>query len=280
MADIRITEYTDPGCPWAYSAEPFRQRLNWLYGEQLEWRLQLVGLSESAEEYEAKGFTPEFFSESNRKMSAEHGMPMDTRTQSRMSATLPACRAVVAARLHAPDKEWLLLRHLRMHYFSGGALDDSALIAAAASDAGLDPSELERWCREEAVEKTLRADMATARNPIPAATALEHKLASWSGGLRYTCPSYELTRLSDGLKFAAPGFQPFAVYEVIATNLAPGLARRPTPQSVEEVLQWADTPLATKEVAVICEISGRDAREQLGRVASERHVGADGFWTL
>jgi len=27
-AEVRITEYTDPGCPWAWSAEPFRRRLD------------------------------------------------------------------------------------------------------------------------------------------------------------------------------------------------------------------------------------------------------------
>ena len=27
MATVRITEFTDPGCPWAFSAEPFRRRI-------------------------------------------------------------------------------------------------------------------------------------------------------------------------------------------------------------------------------------------------------------
>jgi hypothetical protein len=35
MAAVRIVEYTDPACPWAYSAEPGRRRLDWLYGD---WR--------------------------------------------------------------------------------------------------------------------------------------------------------------------------------------------------------------------------------------------------
>ena len=39
-------------------------------------------------------------------------------------------------------------------------------------------------------------------------------------------------------------------------------------------------PLATAEVATVCELSHEEAREALGRVATERHVGADGFWTL
>jgi len=29
-ADVVSFELTDPGCPWAYSAEPFRRRINWL----------------------------------------------------------------------------------------------------------------------------------------------------------------------------------------------------------------------------------------------------------
>ena len=56
-AEVRITEYTDPGCPWAWSAEPFRRRLQWLYGDSIEWRERMVGLADSAEHYEEKGFT-------------------------------------------------------------------------------------------------------------------------------------------------------------------------------------------------------------------------------
>ena len=155
MADVCITEYTDPGCPWAYSAEPFRRRLAWLYGDQLEWRIRLVGLSSSAEEYESRGLTPEWFAEATAKMAADHEMPIDTRVRPRMWATMPACRAVVAARLHAPDRERLLLRRLRLRFFSGGLLDDPELIAAAARDAGIDPDDLERWGEDPQVAQTL-----------------------------------------------------------------------------------------------------------------------------
>ena len=41
MAELTITEYTDPGCPFAWSAEPTRWRLQWLYGDQLEWVVRL-----------------------------------------------------------------------------------------------------------------------------------------------------------------------------------------------------------------------------------------------
>src|SRR3954452_14269131 len=260
MADVCITEYTDPGGPGAYSAEPFRRRLSWLYGDRLEWRVRLVGLAESPEEYVDRGFTPERQAQAFSTIAREHGMPIDTSHRPRMAATLPACRAVVAARLHAPEHERRLLRRLRVRNFSGELLDDPQTIAAAARDAGLDPAELERWTREEAVEAALREDMPAAREPHTAARVLDHKLANWSGGRRYTCPSYEIVRVEDGVRIAVPGFQPWAVYDVVTANLVPGADRRDPPDSVEEVLDWTGTPLATKEVAVVCDIDFADAR--------------------
>jgi hypothetical protein len=109
---------------------------------------------------------------------------------------------------------------------------------------------------------------------------LDEKLAGWSGGRRYTCPSYEMVRQPDGVKVAVPGFQPFPVYDVVAANLMPEVERRAAPSGPEEVLAWAGTPLATKEVAVLCNISFDDAREELSRVAVEQPLGQDGFWSL
>jgi 2-hydroxychromene-2-carboxylate isomerase len=280
VADVRITEYTDPGCPWAYSAEPFRRRLDWLYGERLEWRERMVVLAESPAEYEDRGFTPDKQSAAFRAIARDHGMPIDTRERPRMAATAPACRAVVAARLHAPEHARGLLRCLRVHHFSGELLDEPATIAAAARDAGLDPAALARWSEGDDVAAALEEDKTLARAPIPAARVLDHKLANWSGGVRYTCPSYEIVRVTDGVRIAVPGFQPFNVYDVILANLVPDLPRREPPERVEDVLRWAATPLASKEVAVVCDVDLVTARERLGRVAAERHVGADGFWTL
>src|ERR1700722_9554149 len=120
-----------------------------------------------------------------------------------------------------------------------------------------------------------------ARAPSPGALALVHKLAgNGNGGYRYTCPSYELGRESDGASLSAPGFQPSASYEVAIANLAPSLTRRPDPSDVVEVLQWAGEPLATAEVGAVCGIDREEARERLGRVATEHHIGFDGLWSL
>ena len=63
-------------------------------------------------------------------------------------------------------------------------------------------------------------------------------------------------------------------------NLAPDLPRADPPASAEELLRRVGEPLATKEVAVVRDISVEEAREELGRIADEDHVGADGFWSL
>ena len=280
MADVCITEFTDPGCPWAYSAEPFRRRLAWLYGEHIDWKVCMIGLSDSPKHYLDMGFTPAKQSEAFRSIAHDHGMPIDTRERARMAATIPACLAVVAARVHAPDRTRLLLRRLRVRHFAGQLLDEPNTIRDAAQDAGIDPDELVRWVADPEVEAQLRDDMTRARAPMPAARTLDHKLANWSGGVRYTCPSYEITRASDGVRIAVPGFQPFPVYDVLLANLVPDVDRRDPPEHVEEVLEWTGTPLATKEVAVVMDIDQPEARERLGRVATEQHVGTDGFWTM
>ncbi len=281
MTDVCVTEFTDPGCPWAYSAEPFRRRIDWLYGDTVRWKINVVVLSETAEENAEHGMTPESIAEHFAGISREHGMPIDTRPKARVPATIEACRAVVAARRYAPpDRARQLVRCLRVHNFSGELLDEPATIEAAAQDAEVDHDQLRAWMAEPETETELRADMAAAREPMPAARVLDDKLANWSGGRRYTCPSYEVTRESDGVRISVPGFQPFAVYDTLLANLVPDLERRLPPGGVEEVLRWAGTPLATKEVAVVCDIPFDEAREELGRVADERHVGFDGFWTL
>ncbi|MGI8429589.1 MAG: DsbA family oxidoreductase [Solirubrobacteraceae bacterium] len=277
---VEITEFTDPGCPWAYSAEPVRWRLDWLYGERLRWHPRMVVLSRSPEDYKASGFTPERQARAFARIAREHGMPIDTGQRPRMAATAPACEAVVGARLNAPAHERPLLRALRIRNFAGEPLDEAATIARACGDAGLDAGEVTEWTAQDAVQTALREDMSAARAPMPAARALDHKLANWSGGRRYTCPSYEIVRRGQDVRIAVPGFQPCAVYEVVLANLVPGLDRRDPPERVEEVLAWAGTPLATREVAAVCEISTGEARERLGRVASERHLGTDGLWSL
>ncbi len=281
MPTVQIAEFTDPGCPWAFSAEPARRRLDWVYGEQLSWTPVMVGLAKTGASYEEKGFTTDKLVGALASIAADHGMPIDTAERPRMSGTVDACRAVVAARLHAPDAVPALLRALRVRYFAGALLDDPELIAAAAGDAGLDGSQLAGWSAGEDVEAALSDDLDRSRHPHPAGLAQDARLADWKGGRRYTCPSLEMTVDGDADSMVvAAGFQPLMAYETLLANLAPDLDRRDTPEDVAEVLAWAGEPLASKEVAEVCELGLPEARERLARVATEWPVGADGYWSV
>src|SRR3954454_7133439 len=166
---MEIELFTDPACPFAFSAEPIRQRLRWHYGDQLTWKLTMIVLTlEPGEAEKLAAGAP--------GLQRLHGMPIDPAPYPRPSSSEPACRAVVAARLNAPEAEQPLLRRLRVRRMAGGLLDDPALIAAAARDLGLDPHDIEQWAATRAVDDALNADIARARNPTPAARALDHRL--------------------------------------------------------------------------------------------------------
>ena len=55
---ISATLYSDPACPWAYSESPALRVIEWRYGDQLDWRLVLIGLTEEASQYERRGYSP------------------------------------------------------------------------------------------------------------------------------------------------------------------------------------------------------------------------------
>jgi 2-hydroxychromene-2-carboxylate isomerase len=267
MIPVSIELFTDPACPFAFSAEPIRQRLRWHYGQGLSWTPRMIVLT--LEEGEA-----EKLAEGAPDLQRRFGMPIKPEPYPRPASSEPACRAVVATRVHAPERAEALLRRLRVRTMEGGLLDDPALIDAGARDAGIDPVVLSTWSASGDVVTELGADIASARNPSASARALDHKLGGPAHERRYTAPSYIINGIP------VPGFNPVEAYEVVIAHTAPDLPRRPQPSSVQEVLNWADEPLATAEVAAIMQADINDARAALREVARFEPAGADGYWAL
>jgi predicted DsbA family dithiol-disulfide isomerase len=268
---LEVTLYTDPACPFAFSSEPVRRRIRWHYGDQLAWRTRMIVLTLEPGESER-------LAEGAPNLQRRYGMPIDPAPYARAFSSEPACRAVVAVRLHAPELEDVFLRRLRVRAMLGGLLDDRALLGAAARDVSIDEDRLDAWLASAEVEAALQADIAAARDPAPAARALDHKLGGPHGERRYTAPSYEL--VCDGETHVVPGFNPVEVYETAIANLAPQLERRPKPADVTELLAWAGEPLATAEVALVMELDLQAAHAALARVAQPVAAGADFYWRL
>ncbi|HET9104057.1 MAG TPA: DsbA family protein [Solirubrobacteraceae bacterium] len=270
-ATIEIELFTDPACPFAFSAEPVRRRLRWLYGDALSWRPRMIVLTLEPGEAEK-------LAEGAPGLQRRYGMPIAPEPYRRPASCAPACRAVVATRRRAPAAAEALLRTLRVRTMAGGLLDDPALIDGAAADVGLDPRALRAWCAEPETERELAEDVAAARSPSPAARALGHKLGGPEHERRYSAPSYELRR-SDGTATASvPGFNPAAVYEAVIANLAPELDRADPPDSVAALLRWARAPLATAEVLAIMDGDEQSVRAELARCADPLPFGADFYW--
>lgn len=265
MIDVQL--FTDPACPFAFCAEPVRQRLRWHYGDGLRWAIHMIVLTREPGEAEK-------LAEGAGTLQRIHGMPIDPGPYQRPASSEPACRAVVATRLRAPDRAEALLRRLRMRVMQGGLLDDPALIDGAATDAGLDPASLTEWSADEDVAAALEQDAAAARTPSPAARALDHKLGGPREERRYSAPSYVIGDVT------IPGFNPIEVYETVLANQAPELARRPKPESVEELLVTMGEPLATAEVAMVMQLTLEAARAALEDAARFEPAGADGYWIL
>jgi protein-disulfide isomerase-like protein with CxxC motif len=248
---IEVIHFTDPGCPWAFSAWPAHTTLRWRYGDQLRWTLVTIGLTEDASQYAARGYSPTRSALGYERF-RRFSMPFQITPKPRLSATSPACRAIVATRLVAPELEEAALRALQFAQFtSTGVLDDPGMLRSAlASVEGLDADAVVGRIDDPDVVDAYDADRARARTAAGSPTEFQGRAANTDGEVRYTAPSL-VFETADGRRLEAGGFQPIEAYDVVIANLDPGLERRPPAEDPVEVLRAFPYPLTTAEVAAV-----------------------------
>jgi protein-disulfide isomerase-like protein with CxxC motif len=252
MAPLHVTHFTDPGCPWAWSASPALAVLRWRYGRQLEWRHVMIGLTEVGAEYDRRGYTAERMALGYRSF-RRRGMPFATAPRERVHGTGPMCRVVVAARLRDPETEWRVLRALQFAQFTTALdLEDrDALREALAWVPGVDGDALVDAIDDPATEEAYQADRREARKAAGGATEFQGKAAvTPDGEVRYTAPSV-LFDTVDGRRLEVGGFQPVEAYDVAIANLDRSLARRPPAEAAGEVIAAFPDGLTTAEVAAV-----------------------------
>jgi 2-hydroxychromene-2-carboxylate isomerase len=284
---IAATLYSDPACPWAYSANPALRVIEWRYGEQLDWRLVLIGLTEDASQYEARGYTPERAALGQLRF-RRFGMPFSPSPKARISATARACRAVVAARILDPGSEWRVFRALALANFTTPLLLDEDTQLADALDAvpGLRGREIVAMLDAPEVSEAYERDRAESRTAAGSPTELQGKTAASDGPVRYTAPSVVFEH--EGHRLEAGGFQPVEAYDVLVANLDPTLSREPVPPSPAPLLQYFSDGLTTQEVAALL-TEGNDAPDRQAAEATlielvasgdaiRRPLGDDALW--
>jgi len=264
---ISSTLYTDPGCPWAYSAIPALRVLEWRYGNQLAWRLVMVGLTEQASQYEARGYTPLRGALGQLRFRDRYGMPFSPAPKARVSATSRACRVIIAARLAQPGSEWLVLRALQLANFNTPLVleDDRQLAAVLGGLDGIDAERIVARIADAEVVAAYEQDRAETRTAEGSAAELQGKTAATDGPVRFTAPTVVFER--DGLRMVAGGFQPVQAYDVLVANLDPALRREPSPETPEPLLRRFPEGLTTTEVAALL-VSGNDEPDRVGAEAA------------
>ncbi len=248
---IQATLYSDPACPWAYSENPALRVIEWRYGDQLDWRLVLIGLSEDASNYEARGFTPLRGALGQLNFRERYGMPFAPAPKARLSATSRACRAVVATRLLHPGLEWRAFRALQLQNFTTPLIldDDAQLADALARVPGIQAGEVVSRIDDPQVLEAYERDRAETRSAQGSAAELQGKTRITDGPVRYTAPSVMFE--SNGTRVVAGGFQPVEAYDVLIANLDPALRREPAPEMPGPLLERFPDGLTTQEVAAL-----------------------------
>ena len=262
---ISATLYSDPACPWAYSENPALRVIEWRYGDQLDWRLVLVGLTESASQYEDRGYTPLRGALGQALFRRRYGMPFSPAPKVRMSATSRACRTVVAARLSSPGSEWRVFRAIQFANFTTPLVldDDEMLTDALRGVPGVDAEALVGAIDSPEVVAAYEADKHETRTAAGSAAELQGKTRATDGPVRFTAPSVVLQ--SNGTRLVAGGFQPVEAYDVLVANLDPELRREPPPSTPEPLLDRFGDGLTTQEVAALL----ADGNERPERAAAE-----------
>lgn len=274
---ITATLYSDPACPWAYSESPALRVIEWRYGDQLDWKLVLIGLTESSDQYAARGYTP-LRGALGQLSFRRYGMPFAPEPKARLSATARACRAVVAARLDSPGSEWAVFRALQLANFTTGLVleDDEGLRGVLAAVPGIDADAIIDALDSDAVTAAYEADKADSRTAAGSPTELQGKAGNTDGVVRYTAPSVIFR--SNGTRLEAGGFQPVEAYDVLIANLDPGLTRQPPPDTPAPLLNHFTGGLTTQEVAALM-TAGNDAPDRKAAEAALLELVAEGLAT-
>ncbi len=252
MSPIAVTHFTDAGCPFAYSASPALAVLRWRYGEQLEWRLVTIGLTEDAKRYVDAGYTPARSVIGQQSYFRRFGMPLLMEPRARMTATSPACRALVATRLLAPGREHNALRALQLAWFTTTLLLDErdAIARALARVEGLDVEAIVSAIDDEATVAAYEQDKRETREAQGSPTDFQGKARQTDGPVRYSAPSLVFESES-GQRLEAGGFQTIEAYDVLIANLDPTLARRAPAEQALDALRAFPSGLVTQEVAAV-----------------------------
>lgn len=269
MSVIHTLYYTDPVCPWSWAFEPSFRRLLWEFEGQLEIEYVMCGMRREVED-------PVHVALQALEAAADSGMPVDARIwiDHPPGSSHPACIAVKAAAEQGAAERYL--RRLREGLFcrrrkldNADALTDEARVVD-----GIDLDRFRIDLRSHATLEAFGADLERAR-----AVSDEHHA---EGSERVKLPSLEFVD-ADGDVHGAYGYNEYGLVRERALAAGAESAQGQVPSLERALSRFA--PMATVEVAAVCQLAGPPARAELWRLATEwrlrtEPVMSDVLWSL
>jgi predicted DsbA family dithiol-disulfide isomerase len=269
VAVVHADYFTDPACPWSWALEPALRKLEQELGESLTIAPVMGGL---AREFgDANSMVGDLLAAGERS-----GMPVDPRLwlEARPRSSYPACIAVKAAAEQANVGPYL--RRLREGLMCRRRKLDTteALLEEARAVPGIDIERMRVDLGSHAILEAFGADLDRA-----GAVAEEHRAPESE---RVKLPSLEF-RDERGAVHGVYGYPDYGVLRSAAIEAGARPSSAPSP-SIEEALARYG-PLATAEVAAVCDLPGPRAPAELWRLATEWRVkperaGSGELWSL
>jgi protein-disulfide isomerase-like protein with CxxC motif len=236
--------------------------LRWRFGDQLDWRLVMIGLSESPDRYLEMGYTAGRMAAGMRSFEQRFGMPFGAGVKPRVAASSRACRAIIAAREESMELGYAALRAIQLMQFTTSGLldDDDDLRGALETVDGLDAAAVVARIDDPAIVAIYDEDKARTRSAEGRPTHVQNRHSESDGPVRYTAPTV-IFEMPDGRWLEVGGFQPFESYDNALANLDPALERRPAPERAADAVLAYPIGLTTAEVAAIMRGSDTSAED-------------------
>ena len=266
---VEVRVVTDPACAWSWGSEPKLRRLDWEFGDRLDWRWVMGGMVREVGPGQRARYARVW-----PNVAVESGMPFDPRlwAEGGIDSSYPACQAVIAAGEQGKPAAELMLRRIREGLMFGRRRLDrvSELIALAGEleEEGLDPARFEIDLRSDAILERLADQLEEARR-IPAQAVAENATGCTGPIERVTFPSLTFVA-ADGTRRGVYGWQPYELYAEAAVASGAGEPKALAPGALAVLDRFGSA--ATREVEEVTGRSRAETEAELWRLACDGSV--------
>ena len=243
---LRITEITDPGCPWAWGSEPAVRLLRQTLGPRARWR-RVFGILFDEDEDPAPDVEAEtrWYERFVAGVAAHTGAPYATPLDRVARTSWPASLAARAAEAQGPEVAERVLRRLREAMFVlGTPVDEAGGVRDVVHGVpGLDTERLLADAAGPRARQSVGEDWSETRRPPREVLELDApgphggRAKLHNGRYRYALPT--LLCEGPGGRVCVPGWRPFGEYlEAARTAAGAPLPGAGTSSPREALRRW------------------------------------------